>query len=215
MTPEITHGLLGGLFTLLALALFQNRLVSSARKTNPNIRYWDLIVTSEDNRYSLSRLQFYLLFVVIAISYAAACSASGTLSDIPPNLYILMGINAASAVTATAITLNTGTLTKGQVAGAPNWFRDIFLDSQNTLDLPRTQMFAWTLVILIGYLVVLASHFRHRQFTLPVLPEGLLVLMGISQGAYLGSKAVEDTGKKQTSKPNAQAPQSSGAGGGT
>lgn len=196
MTQEITHGLWGGSVALLALALFQNRLVSAARKANPNLRYWDLIVTSEDNRYSLSRLQFYLWFAVIAISYAAVCAASGTLSDVPANLYVLMGINAASAVASTAIALKNEALTKRQAAEAPHWFRDIFLDSQNTLDLPRTQMFMWTLVILVGYLVALVSHFKRGQLTLPVLPEGLLVLMGISQGAYLGSKAVEDTGKK-------------------
>jgi hypothetical protein len=52
-------------------------------------------------------------------------------------------------------------------------------------------MFVWTMVILIGYLVVLWNHYRQGLPSLPTVPEGLVVLMGISHGAYLGTKATE------------------------
>lgn len=35
----------------------------------------------------------------------------------------------------------------------PNFFVDVFFDAKNSLDVPRTQMFAWTIVVSGVYLV--------------------------------------------------------------
>ena len=176
-------GKIGGGFGLVVLLAFFVGLSISAK-----VKPLDLIVTSEDNRVSLSRLQFWLWFMVVVISWGAVSWANRRLYPVPENLYILMGVNATAAVASSAITATKGFSPR---AAKPNFFKDVFLDSRKTLDLPRTQMFVWTIIILVGYLSVLVEHYQQGLPSLPNIPEGLIALMGISHGAYLGTKATE------------------------
>ncbi len=206
----------GAITTLLLLFAFQAALVHMARKNSPKraVSFWDLIVTTEDEKYSLSRFQYYLWFVVILISYGAVCFAKGMLANIPEGLYLLMGVNTASAVASSAITFAKGTFSSGR---SPNFFTDLFLDTKNSLDLPRTQMFAWTIALVVGYVLwvfrlIYAAH-DPNGLTLPQIDNGLIVLMGISHSAYLGAKAVETSTDihsaplGQPVKPSAPEPQ--------
>lgn len=193
----------GAIMTLLLFFAFQATLVHLARKNSSRraISFWDLIVTTEDEKYSLSRFQYYLWFVVILTSYGAVCFARGILANIPEGLYLLMGVNTVSAVTSTAITFTKGTFKPG---GTPNFFTDLFLDTKNSLDLPRTQMFTWTIVLAVGYVVwvirLICTADNPNELTLPQIDNGLIVLMGISHTAYLGAKAVDaSTDRSSTS----------------
>lgn len=187
----INDGITGGGIGLIILIGFFVALSRSA-----GVHPLDLIITSDDNRFSLSRLQFWLWFVVVIISWGAISWATRRLYAVPDNLYILMGVNVAATVASSAITAAKGTFPR---AGKPNFFRDIFMDSKKTLDLPRVQMFVWTLIILVGYVAVVIEHYRQALPSLPNIPEGLIVLMGLSHGAYLGAKATEKN--TDTAKP--------------
>jgi len=160
----------------------------------------DLIVTTEDEKYSLSRFQMYLWTVLVLGAFVAVALAKPEFPDIPQNLYILMGINLAAAVTSTAInTVKTGTppatpTTTVPAPGAqPNFVADIFFESggKASVDLPRTQMFVWTIIIAIGFIMLTINRLGAGNPILPDVPTGVLVLMGISHGAYLGSKAAQ------------------------
>src|SRR5689334_11770037 len=143
-------GALGVLFALLA---FQTLLVQATRRAANGgqsvraIGFMDLIVTADDNCYSLSRLQVYVWTVITAVSFGAVSFASGQFAEIPPNLVLLMGVSMASSVAASAITA-TKAAGPAEVEPAPNFVRDIFFDGAPTpsLDLPRAQMFAWTVI---------------------------------------------------------------------
>lgn len=237
MTAIIGSGLAGAGFASVLILIFQIALVKAARKgaktqqSNRNVKFMDLIITNEDNSYSLSRLQIYFWTVVIMAGFSAVFWATGEVPDIPTNLYLLMGVNATATVAATALNTiqTTGPMVKS-VGKEPDFIRDIFFNAPDSIDLPRTQMFMWTIVSLVVFLVSLGMMFNNGNFTtspsppvaiqnatplfgttsqpnpaspinkakpsLPEIPLGLVLLMGISHGAYLGAKAA--AGKTST-----------------
>lgn len=198
-------GILFVLHTALFVATWK-----TARGRRPVV-FLDIIVTGDDNCYSLSRLQVYLWTIVIAVGFSAMTFATGTFATIPSNLWLLMGVNLGAAVAATAITANKAS--SAQAASAttivsplpappppvpaqrPSFLRDIFYESgiAPSLDLPRTQMFLWTVITLVTYVVLFVTKFPALDVSnataLLDVPTGMLALMGISQGAYLGAKA--------------------------
>lgn len=195
MEANISHGIWGFVVAVMVVIAFQSALVWRARLRNKGVTLFDLIVTTEDNRYSLSRLQFYLWFVTILVSYWGVCAAWHELRGVPETLWALMGLNTASTVSSSAIVVAKGQTSSSNPVGRPQFFADIFLDRYNTLDLPRTQLFLWTVVIVLGYLYEVAKSFHNGSPALPYLDPGLVGLMGISHGAYLGAKAVEPSQK--------------------
>src|SRR5205823_736706 len=138
---------------------------------------------------------------------------TGQFAAIPQTLYLLMGVNLGAAVASTAITtVKASAAQMGAAANVvppiappakptptvtpPNFVRDIFFEAgiPGSLDLPRTQMFLWTIVTIVTYLVLFGRHFHPAPVVdgfplMPDVPTGMLALMGVSQGAYLGAKA--------------------------
>lgn len=199
----IERGLIGAAIGIVFILFIQTALVRAARRKTVGRRdvgFMDIIVTAEDEKYSLSRFQMYLWTVLILVAFIAAALAKLDLPNIPSNLYILMGINLAAAVGSTAIhTAKTAkppatpTTTAPASGGKPNFVADVFFESggKASVDLPRTQMFVWTIIIAVSFIVLSINEFRIGNPILPDVPTGVLALMGISHGAYLGSKAAE------------------------
>jgi hypothetical protein len=185
---------LGAIGAFLVFFIFQLLLVHKAKQQAPNktVRLMDLIVTSEDGCYSISRLQMYLWTVAVIMGFGAVFMYKGlyTISNIPESLYILMGVNLASTVASTAIN-TVKTQGKTIVPGTPNFWNDVFFESTGSLDLPRTQMFVWTIISLCVFFFQLHTLLVNGDPSLPAIPSGLVVLMGISHGAYLGGKAAK------------------------
>ena len=186
------HGsIVGAVGAFFILLVFQLLLVHKAKQASDNpksVRFMDLIVTSEDGCYSISRLQIYLWTFAVIIGFGAVfmCDYKGTIPEIPPSLYMLMGVNVAATITSTAInTARNEKVTKVE----PDFWRDIFFESKDSLDLPRTQMFVWTIISLGVFFFLLYQSLSANKLTLPEIPTGLIALMGISHGAYLGTKA--------------------------
>lgn len=208
------YGILGAVLSLAVIILFQTFLVKIAQKQAGNsrkVKFMDLVITCEDESYSLSRLQMYLWTVVIVVGYFAVFCSTPGIPVIPESLYILMGINFANSVASTAINnikspflpatapaAMQGAVSQAPVAPAPlpaastppDFTKDIFFESQGSLDLPRTQMFIWTVVSLGVFVVMLVNSFGNAP-KLPDITTGLVALMGISNGAYLGAKAAK------------------------
>lgn len=172
----------------------------------------DLIITSDDKRYSLSRFQMYIWTVTILVLWVGVSVSEGKLAKVDNTLWLLMGFNAATATAATVIATKDKSQPPDVTSAAPlagiigpkpssigsspgPWFfRDIFLDSKDTLDLPRVQMFVWTVAILILFIVNTVKTFwpdAHGHCQLATIDEGILGLMGISQGGYIFVKAAE------------------------
>jgi Ca2+/Na+ antiporter len=195
MADQVSQGIWGAAIAFIIIMLVQIILVKTARGRAKNedgsykreVRFMDLIVTCEDESYSLSRLQMYLWTIIIIMGFSAVFMANSTaIPDIHQNLYLLMGVSLASSVAATAI--NTIQNKPKDKLKKPDFIKDIFFESDDSLDLPRTQMFIWTIISMLAFVVMVVSSFNTKP-VLPDIPTGLVALMGLSQGAYLGGKA--------------------------
>jgi hypothetical protein len=192
-----------GMFVFLLIAQTGlSRAAARAAAGKRPVVFFDVVVTGDDNRYSLSRLQAYLWTIVVALAFAGVTVGTGQFATVPRNLVLLMGVNLGAAVAATAIT--TSQAGKPRPAGSPappnparpSFVRDLFFESglPGSLDLPRTQMFLWTIVMLATYVVLFLQAFpavapSHGAAELLDVPSGMLALMGVSQATYLGAKA--------------------------
>jgi hypothetical protein len=119
------------------------------------------------------------------------------LSAIPVNLLTVLGFSTATAAAAKGITsgyVQTGKMTKpGAPAGAPaKNTGGIFQDDGGGPELAKIQIMGFT-IIAIGVFLATVFHqiaIGDLKDSLPNIDSSLLVLMGISQGGYLGKKLV-------------------------
>lgn len=174
-----------------------------------------LIVTiGADGRLSTSKFQFFVWTGVIAFTYVwifavrlGAWPGAPSLDDLPTNVLLAMGFSITTAVAAKGITVayqNSGRVTKSaaptgidtSVAGL------VATDDLQTPDLTKIQMLLWTLVAATVYLVRVSQQIGDLAVCIPSadlhcfpdIDNALMVLMGLSQGAYLGAKlATADT----------------------
>ena len=107
MSPNALGALgAGTMFVLLLvthIALYKAAQSAAAHAVpRRTVVFFDIVVTGDDNCYSLSRLQVYLWTVVVAICFGAFSFATGQFAAIPQTLYLLMGVNLGAAVASTA-----------------------------------------------------------------------------------------------------------------
>jgi hypothetical protein len=126
--------------------------------------------------YSLARVQMAWWFFLLVLGYVFIWLVTGARNSISPSLLGLMGISAATALAAVAVT------TPRPLATAGLW-HDLVSDDRGNVALDRFQVVVWTLV--------LGGIFLNSVFwdlTMPELSATMLALMGISSGTYIGFK---------------------------
>ncbi len=165
---------------------------------------WKL-VEGADGWASTSKLQWLLWIVVILFSYTALWVLRAeqghysAIGQVPVNVLTVLGFSTGTAAAAKGITSAYvqgnrvskptppagGTAPTGPKAGILN-------DDTGAPELAKIQVMGFTLVA-IGIYLATVSHqiVSHAAITsLPDIDTSLLVLMGISQGGYLGKKLV-------------------------
>jgi hypothetical protein len=156
-----------------------------------------------DGFASTSKLQWLLWLIVILFGYVAIWVLRAehgdyiALSDIPVNILTVLGFSTGTAAAAKGITagyVQTGKVKKMGVPANPtsSTTGGIFQDDSGGPELSKVQLMAFTI---IGIGIFLASVFHQIAIGdikdgLPDIDSSLLVLMGISQGGYLGKKLV-------------------------
>lgn len=128
----------------------------------------------ESGRYSLARSQMAFWFFIVVVSFAFIWIVTGDRDTLPPSVLALLGISSATALVASVIPERT-------TAQSSSGWRDLIVDNEGRVALERVQVVIWT-VILGG--IFLTSVLW--DLTMPELDAGLLALMGISSGTYLG-----------------------------
>lgn len=164
------------------------------------------LLLGEDNRYSTSKFQVVLWFLVLLAAYLATTwfrtSRGGPAFvggvNIPPNLLLLSGLSALTFAAAKGIT--QGKVDSGQVkteATRPRFPRDLFEDDQGRVDVGDFQMVIATLLAVGVYLVTIYGYLGNVEFhsaiTLPDVDSTILASFGLGQGAYLAKKYVTPT----------------------
>jgi len=156
-----------------------------------------------DGLASTSKLQWFLWLIVILFGYSALWVLRAeqgdysALSDIPVNLLTVLGFSTGTAAAAKGITsgyVQTGKMTKpGALPNEPGKNTGgIFQDDGGSPELAKIQMIGFT-IIAIGIFLATVIHqiaIGDIKDSLPNIDSSLMVLMGISQGGYLGKKLV-------------------------
>ena len=180
--------------SILAIALIFKKL---SRK--PLIE----IIFNSGGYPTLSKFQFLLWTIVIAFSYLAIqiivitgtdYSGEYLLNNIPENLLALMGISVAVPI----INSNIKHASSKKLVDDKKFFGTMFYNTEGSLDLARLQMFLWTIIGIGIFLYILFDQVMTlttiEELFIPDVSPTLLILMGLSQTAYLGSKIAKNNG---------------------
>jgi hypothetical protein len=165
---------------------------------------WLGVFIDERNKVSMSRLQMATWTVVVISGFfvmALMRLKAGTdqiIAPIPDQLLVLLGIGTGSLVASPVIkTSNRSTLHSNSTSQEAR-FTDVFkterIGEKGLLDLPKVQMFFFTVVAVFVYCAMLWKMFTGQSgyyLEFPPLTEKLLWLLGISHAGYLTGKAVE------------------------
>jgi len=156
-----------------------------------------------DGFASTSKLQWLLWLIALLFGYVALWVLRAehgdytALSDIPVNTLTVLGFSTGTAAAAKGITagyVQTGKVAKTGVPANPTSATTggIFQDDSGGPELAKIQLMAFT-IIAIGIFLATVFHqiaIGDIKDGLPNIDSSLLVLMGISQGGYLGKKLV-------------------------
>jgi hypothetical protein len=128
--------------------------------------------------YSLARAQMAWWFFLLVVGYVYIWLVTGDRDSITPSLLGLVGISAATALAAVAVTRRP----VRPPTSAGLW-RDLATDDRGVVALDRFQVIVWTLVL--GGIFLSSVLW---DLTMPEFSATMLALMGISSGTYIGFK---------------------------
>lgn len=196
---DAVFGLLWGAVAVLVIWILWKFLTRGATAGLPlSVKS---LATGKDNRLSISKLQASAWFIAIFFGYVATYAVRvrygdvAALGQLPENLMLLLAFTTGGALGAKWLTLykiRGGTLQK-QPAAAPA-VRDLISDDSGYSAWNKLQLFYFTVLALAIFLVGLVNELQLAAAdsppALPNVDSTLLTLMGVSQGTYLGKKAV-------------------------
>ncbi|MBK8397956.1 MAG: hypothetical protein IPL26_22305 [Leptospiraceae bacterium] len=163
-----------------------------------------IILDKETNQYSLSKFQSYLWTIVGIGSYfyIAVCQGvilrEGKLPEFSYALLGLMGISYGGLLASSYIGDKKG-IKKHTPVTSPS-YKNLFCNEDGGIDIPRLQLFAFTMITLILYLANL--FWGNALEGLPVVPESLHALLVTSQGGFLGGKYISEKAQTPDSPQN-------------
>ena len=175
---------------------------------------WNIfsLALGADGRLSTSKCQFLLwtgavLFVFLVLLFAHGNATFS--SDLPQNILLVMGFSLTTAVGAKYIVINQPSTQTSGDTGPPTMNPTYLIaDNDGRLDLNKAQMLAWTVVGIAAFLMnfgnswgayAACSPTTTGPACFPDVPQALMVLMGLGQGAYLGGKIVPKNDVGQSS----------------
>lgn len=152
-----------------------------------------IILEAGTNKYSLSKFQSFLWTTIGVGSYfyIAVCQGiilrEGKLPEFSYTLLLLMGISYSGLLASNYISDRSDV--KEKSLHSPS-FKDLFCKENGEVDMPRLQLFAFTIVAIILYIFNL--FWSNALEGLPAVPESLHALLVTSQGGYLGGKYINE-----------------------
>lgn len=182
---------------LAALAILQGL---ARRRGTPGTLLLRLIVTREGIA-SLSQLQVLIWTLVVGASVVYVMSLSGNLINVTSGTLVLLGIAGAAGILsgfALPRAVNLDPTPAMAIAPAdpaasvaqrrsslvePSWSDLVAINGSAGTDMTRVQMLFFTLVTAVFVLMKVLTN-----YVIPDIPDGYLLLMGISNGIYLGGK---------------------------
>jgi hypothetical protein len=160
------------------------------------------IISTQDGYASLSQLQIVLWTLVVGMSAIYVMTLSGNLISISDGTLILLGIASAAALAARIPSSGQPAAVPPDPAAppaTPDW-SDLIIPDRSTreIDVTRLQMLAFTLITASFVLVKVVV-----DYEIPSIPPNFLVLMGISNGVYVGGRRLPSQPKMGGTAPGA------------
>jgi len=168
------------------------------------------LIEGQDGRPSTSKLQWFLWTAVIAFSYVSIYTArvlAGNYAEIetlPYNVWVVMGFSTVTMIAAKGATVAytaKGKIVKTKRADAKpsELVKDLVKDDSGFLDLSKAQLLTWTFIAIGIYIASVVNQVgKVPAAVVPNIDMTLMVLMGLSQGAYIGKKLTTTTALKIT-----------------
>lgn len=165
-------------FFLIAAILVSALLLG--KKTNL-IRIGD-----EKSPYSLSLTQLAFWTLIIASSFLYIWVITGELTPLTGSTLVLLSISMATTGGSRLVDIQRDPKSPKEIPPTDGFIKDLLSDSLG-YSVHRCQMFLWT--IILGFIFISDVIVKQKM---PQLDTTLLGLMGISSGAYVGLKMVEN-----------------------
>jgi len=206
MVLLLEHGIayLLSILTICVIIIITHMII---KKSTPKQKFSE-IIRDKDGYPSLSLFQFSLWTVVISFGFLSIYLIrifegvyEPPIEELPANILVLMGISTAVPIVRHKM-LSTTPL---ETTKEKKPMSSILQDKNGKPTLSKFQMFIWTLIAIIIYLAILFSTVSdisepdYNEFgqekcgenkyfclTFPDIDTSLIVLMGLSQTAYLG-----------------------------
>jgi len=186
----------GAIITIILLPVI-SWIAAGAKLRKPSLLK---LSKGADGRASTSKAQWLAWLTVIFYGYLVLtwlrwrAGAPLVITNVPVNLLTVLGFSTGTAVSAKAITgsyVRAGKTAKA-AAGTTGAKGGLLSDDSGVPDVGKVQMVAFTVLAIAIYLVNLWRSTSPGHFTgaMPDIDSSLLVLMGISQGGYVGKKLV-------------------------
>ncbi len=160
------------------------------------------IIATPDGYASLSQLQIVLWTLVVGISAIYVMTLSGNLISISDGTLILLGIASAAALAARIPQWAPQPANPAMPAGPPSMpeWSDLLIPNRSIpeIDVTRLQMLAFTLITAAFVVIKVVV-----DYEIPSIPANFLVLMGISNGVYVGGRSLPSLPKKGGIAPDA------------
>jgi hypothetical protein len=192
----VLHRLAIGIFPTMPIGASGRGSARTLQLTREFLKFrWILyLVQDKSGRASLSAFQILLWSILIAASAIYVMALSGNLINITPGTLVLLGIaGAAGLITAATADSRQVGQTQGEARQAqpstqpqdkrpPRW-ADLVRDDTDNPEVTRLQMLFFTVVSAVFVAVQVLNN-----YTIPDIPSGYQILMGISNGIYVGRK---------------------------
>ena len=195
----LTAAITGLLFWLVRSVVFSglaNKKVGPKRQQKTLNAFQIFIYDPQSKSYSLSKLQLFFFSGTFIFGYIYVLLSRWlvqwqfSLPDVPNTIAGLLGISGGTTIFSAGLTAARGS--KGAGSQFPT---GADLISTGGVVVPeRFQFFVWTIIACGGFLALLLGQDPAKVSNFPDLPAGLLYVMGVSAGGYLGGKAARNPG---------------------
>jgi hypothetical protein len=167
-SAEVIYGTL-----VVALAILIATFIVLVRIKSP------MLMDADTGHFSLGKSQMAFWGLIVVLTFFGVWILTSTMERIPAQALVLLGISAGTGLSAVLMG-NT------KVSSPPQGFWLDIINDGTGPSFHRLQVVIWTLVL--GAVFIRAVM---QTISMPEFSETLLVLMGISNGTYLGFKIAE------------------------
>ncbi len=172
---------------LLGLTLFfLCRLKGVGNPGLPPVNIFLRLITAGDGRAALSQFQIMLWSFVVGGGAIYVMMLTGDLIDVTTGTLVLLGISGGATL---ATEMSKGSTARTPVDRPPRWADMVTSPDGTEIDVTHVQMLFFTVITALFVTIKIVT-----GYAIPEIPDGFLVLMGLSNGVYVSKTLIPVAG---------------------